>query len=139
MTYATQQNMIDRFGAVELTQLTDRSNSGGIDAAVMARALADADAAINGYLSARYTLPLDPVPLVLERLACDIARYFLYEDRATEQVAKRYNDAVKMLEGISRGTVALGVDGANQAPAATGGPEYSAPDRVFTHDTLVDY
>jgi len=139
MTYATQQNMIDRFGQEELTQLTDRTRSGGIDAAVVDRALADADAVINGYVSAKYTLPLSPVPAGLERIACDIARYGLYDDRATEQVKQRYDAAITFLKDVAKGTATLGPDAANQAPSITGGPQHSAPERIFTHDTLEDF
>ncbi len=139
MTYATQQNMIDRFGEKELTQLTDRANSGSIDVAVLSRALEDADAEINGYLATKYALPLNSAPLVLTRIAADIARYFLYDDRATDQVTQRYKDAVKFLQNVAGGQVTIGVDSLNEAPAATGGPQYDAPERMFTGETLADY
>ncbi len=139
MTYATQQNLIDRFGQQEITELTDRQNAGAIDSAVVAKAVADADGEINGYLSSRYTLPLDPVPTVLERIACEIARYYLYEDRVTEQVKRRYDDAIKFLKGVSSGAVALGVDANSESPSSIGGPQSDAPDRVFTQDTLSDF
>lgn len=118
MTYASQQNLIDRFGEDELIQLTDRDNLGAIDAAVVARALADADAEINGYLSTRYTLPLSPVPAVLEKLACDIARYQLFENAVTEIVKQRYENAIRFLKDVVAGKVTLGVDG-NGDTAAT--------------------
>lgn len=118
MTYASQQNLIDRFGEDELIQLTDRDNLGAIDAAVVARALADADAEINGYLSTRYTLPLSPVPAVLEKLACDIARYQLFENAVTEIVKERYENAIRFLKDVAAGKVTLGVDG-NGDTAAT--------------------
>lgn len=141
MSYATQQNLVDRFSEQELIELTDRADppAGAIDAAAVAKALEDADGEINGYLAAKYTLPLDPVPLVLQRLAADIARYFLYKDRVTEIVEKRYKDAVRFLKDVASGAVRLGVDAANEEPAASGGPTYSAPDRVFTSDTLSDF
>ncbi len=139
MTYATQQNLIDRFGEQELIQLTDRAGAGTVNATVIAQALEDADGAINGYLKAKYALPLDPVPLVLTRTAADIARYYLYEDRVTEIVEKRYQEAIRFLKGVADGSVQLGVDAVNAAPASSGGPQYSAPDRVFTNDTLADY
>ncbi len=132
MTYAIKQNLIDRYGSEELLQLTDRANTGLIDDTVIARALADADAEINGYLATHYTLPLAPVPAALEKLACDIARYRLYEDRVTEIVEKRYDDAIKFLQGVASGKVSLGIDAANAQPVATGGPSFSAGDRVFT-------
>ena len=47
MTYATQQDLVDRFGNEELVQLTDRSNlpPSEIDATAVTRALAEGNAA----------------------------------------------------------------------------------------------
>lgn len=139
MTYAVQQDLIDRFGQQELIELTDRNNTGSIDATVLGKALADADATINGYLASRYTLPLSTVPSVIVRFAGDIARYYLYDDRVTEQVATRYADAIKFLKDVAAGNVNLGVDASNVAAAPTGGVQINAPDRVFTADSLSDY
>jgi phage gp36-like protein len=139
MTYATQQDMVDRFGSDELIQLTDRTNIGAIDSTVVSRALGDADAEINGYLAAQYSLPLDTTPAVLVRLACDIARYQLSADRVTEAVRDRYKDAVAMLRSLARGEAQLGV-ATGQAPTPTdSGIAYTAPERVFSGSTLRDY
>lgn len=132
MTYAIQQDLVDRFGDQELLQLTDRTNSGSIDAAVVAKALADADAEIDSYLCVRYALPLASVPEIIARLACDMARYYLYDERATEQVSKRYDNAVKLLKSIASGAASIGVDSANAQPATEGGAQVDANDRVFT-------
>jgi len=132
MTYATEQHMVDRFGEQELVELTDRVGVGRIDAAVLDRALTDADGEINGYLATRYTLPLSPVPLTLARIASDIARYYLYADRVTEAVRTRYQDAIKFLRNVSEGLVTLGVDAASAAPADAGGPQFDGAERVFT-------
>jgi phage gp36-like protein len=115
--YATQADLEDRFGVDELTQLTDRVGSGMPHPAIVARALADADAEIDGYLASRYELPLATVPPMLVRVACDIARYRLWEDRASEEVRLRYEDARRMLESIARGMVSLGPPEANAAQA----------------------
>ena len=106
MGYATKQNLIDRFDEKELVELTDRATpaAGAIDDQVLNRALADADARINAFLAPRYTLPIDPVPGVLEQTACDIARYYLYEDRVTDQVKRRYDDAMAFLKNVANGT-----------------------------------
>lgn len=132
MPYATQQDMEYRFGAAELAQLTDRQNGTTIDATVLGKALADADDLINSYLATRYSLPLASVPKVIVRAACDIARYFLYEDRVTDQVRARYDDTVRFLRSIADGAVSLGLDAAQSVPASAGGPMYDARDRVFT-------
>ncbi len=137
MSYATQQNMIDRFESKELIDLTDRANTGAIDAVVLGQALADADAKIDGYLASRYTLPLATVPGSLVRIACDIARYFLYDNHATEEVRNRYKDAEKFLVSLGKGEITLGPD-----PAGTqvvGSPEVSTPGRIFTNETLKDF
>lgn len=137
--YATQQQMIDRFGEDELIQLTDRANAGVIDPQVLDQALADADATINDYLAGRYNLPLAVVPSSLSRLACDLARYFLYDDHPSEAVRQRYEDAVKFFDAVAKGAIKLGVDAADQAAPVAGTPEVSAPDRIFNHTNLEDY
>lgn len=139
MTYATQQDLEDRFGADELIQLTDRTNVGAIDSTVVSRALGDADAEINGYLAAQYTLPLATVPAVLVRLACDIARYQLGADRVTEAMRERYKDAVSFLKSLSKGDAQLGVATGQAAQPTESGIAFTAPDRVFSKATLNDY
>lgn len=140
MSYATQQDLVDRFGETEVIQLSDRAGTGAIDAAVVAAKLADAAAEIDGYLAGRYTLPLTPVPLTLQRIACDITRYHLYDDRVTEAVAQRYKDAIKFLTSVNKGDIQLGVDADGAAPPSqSGSPDYVANDPVFTRDTLKDF
>lgn len=117
MAYATLADLIARFGEEEITQRTDRVNAGTPDAAIAARALDDASAEIDGYLATRYQLPLPTVPAMLARIACDIARYRLWEDLASPEVRQRYEDARRLLESISRGVVSLGLP-ANLPPAA---------------------
>lgn len=132
MTYATLQNLKDRFGEDELIQLTDRDNLGTINTTVVDRALADADAQINGYLSVRYTLPLSaPVPTELERIACDLARYALYEDRVTEIVEKRYDAAIRKLRDVAAGHAGLGVDDTGNEQTSSNVAEMSATTPVF--------
>ena len=140
MTYATQADLTDRFGAVELAQLTDRASGQVIDTAVLDRALADADAEINSYLASRYALPLASTPTVLVRLAADMARYRLYDDRVTEAVRARYQDAVSLLKRLASGEVRL--DGATTPPEpAAGSTAVTArsPSRVFGPDVLAGY
>lgn len=106
MPYAAQIDLESRFGADELAQLTDRVNGSVIDAAVVGRALADADAEIDGYLAGRYRLPLASTPAVLVRIASDIARYRLY-DSVPESIRKRYEDAVRDLKAIATGAIVI--------------------------------
>lgn len=140
MTYATKQDMIDRFEDVELIQLTDRSGDAlAIDDVVLGRALDDADSEIDAYLMGRYKLPLQTTPKILVLAACDIARYKLYDNRVTEQVEKRYNDAVKLLTNIGMGKISIGPNSDAVPAPATSGPQVAADERVFSRDTLRDY
>lgn len=128
MPYCTQSDLVTRFGQAELVQLTDTTGSGQIDAAVVSQAIADAEAEIDAYLTARYSLPLASVPANLERLACDIARYRLYADRPTDLVDIRYRDAIRYLEQVGRGVIAL----ASTPAPDTGGAVMSSDTPVFS-------
>lgn len=140
MIYATQQNMIDRFGEEELIQLTDRTHIGVIDAVVLTQALTDASALIDGYLRAAYTLPLANVPAELVLVCCNLARFYLYDDRVIDVVQKRRDEAVSWLKDVSAKRVSLGADSVgNAAPAASGGVSFIAAERVFDATSLRDY
>ncbi|MDP3652422.1 MAG: DUF1320 domain-containing protein [Rhodoferax sp.] len=135
MTYATQSDLVDRFGEAELAQRTNRVDGLTIDTAVLGRALADADAEIDSYLTKRYALPLASTPLVLTRLACDITRYRLFDDGTPETVRLRYEDAVSLLRRFSSGDVQL----AGVAAAAVAGVDtahHAFAPRQMTDDSL---
>ena len=139
MPYATLQNLIDRFGEDEIVRLSDRAGTGDIDQTVVAGKLSDADAEIDGYLAGRYALPLPVVPEALRRVACDVARYHLYDDRSTEQVTKRYDDAIKFLKMVSKGDVQLGVDTGGNSPTVSAAPDFYSSDPVFSRGMLSDF
>ena len=139
MTYATKEDLIERFGEDEIVQLTDELQQGEVDDLKLSRALGDADADINGYLSGRYTMPLASTPPIVQRLACEIARYHLYNKAAPEAVETRYKDAIRTLEGIAKGLLSLGLDAIGGLIAPSGAPDFSAPARIFTAQTLADY
>lgn len=141
MPYATQQNMVDRFGEREVIALTDRDNTGVIDALVLAQALASAEDEVNAYMAGRYALPLATTPLIVRDFACDIARYRLCsaEVTETEEVRNRYKDAIKFFEKVSTGQISLGLDGLNQTQTPTGAVLVNANDRVFSKTQLNDY
>jgi phage gp36-like protein len=157
MTYATPTDLLTRFDASEIAQRVDRgvprlitaqlmqdAAAGAslaaypLDAAgraqaamvVLQRALQDADDTINGYISARYTLPLAPVPAVLGRVACELARFYLYDDQVTDPIKDRHAANIRWLGEVSRGTVSLGADAASGVqPVSSAGAELvtSAP------------
>lgn len=135
MAYATQQDLIDRFGEEDILQLADRDEDGAIDAAVTAKALADADALIDGYVGKRHDLPLAQVPPLLTRLAVDLAYFFLFRTGPTEDARKAYDAAQRFLRDIASGAAVLDVAGSE--PARDGQVVLAAgPTRVFDRDTL---
>lgn len=132
MTYATLAEMITRFGEPELVQRTDPIEGVAINTVLLGNALADADAEIDSYLAVRYTLPLAGTPVVLVRLASDIARYRLYDDGVPETVRQRYEDAVSLLKRMASGDVLL----VGQAAAAVAGVETACHE--FTPRQITD-
>lgn len=131
MPYATQADMLERFGEQELVQLTDRHDGqlNVVDAVVLDKALATAEAEIDAYVGMRHALPLASVSARLVGLACDIARYHLYIHAAPDIVAERYQEALKFLRAVAAGEVSLGLE---EAAAPLGLVEYVTSPRLFS-------
>jgi phage gp36-like protein len=140
MAYARQQDMINRFGEDELIQLTDLTNrpASTIDTGVVAAHLADAENLADSCLAKRYRLPLDPMPDILTRIVCDIARATLHGRtlEADDPVAKAKEDAVAWLKDVAKGLVQLEADGLAPEPPSGGTVQVTGPDRVFSKDSL---
>lgn len=163
--YATPADLLARFGADELLQLAAHAeapvsaallelavaggNTGAYPpgevaaaAAAVARleeACADAAADIDPYLQARYALPLASVPAVLVRVACDVARYYLYTIEATDVVEARFRAAQAFLRDVSAGRASLGLDAAQQAEPTQGGVLRAGSEPRFTVEGLRGY
>jgi phage gp36-like protein len=136
MAYCAKTDLEQRFGT-EIAQLLDRNNDSTEDTGVLDTALADTDAEINGYLQGGgYALPLDEVPDLVKAIACDIARYRLWDDRAPEEVRKRYESAISRLRDIARGIIKLPLSDGTAVAQTGGQPDYHEVERVFTADTL---
>lgn len=119
MSYCTSTDLITRFSAEELVQLTDRSGANAVDDDVLNAAIADADADINAAL-VRYTLPLAYVPENIVRIACDLTRYYLYDDAVIDVVQKRYDTATNYLIMLTTGKIMLPADVNGAVQEATG-------------------
>ena len=163
MTYATATELLTRFDASEIAQRVDRgvprlitaplmiavaagASLAGFTAdavtraqtglVVVLRALQDADDTINGYVSARYTLPVTPVPAVLQRVACELARFYLYDDQVTDLIKDRHAANIKWLESVSKGVVSLGADAASGVqPVSSAGAELVTSGKVWGRES----
>jgi phage gp36-like protein len=140
MTYCTIDDIKAQLDERDLVQLTDDRDAGIVDAAVVDRAIADADAEINGYLGARYAVPLDPVPAVIGKYAVDMAVYHLESRRrgASEHRKERYDAALKFLTKVGEGKLTLGIDDPEATPRESEAPAMAStnPERVFSRDTM---
>lgn len=138
MSYCAEADLKARFGDREVDDLLDRDQDDTADTNALTSAQADCDALIDGYLAAKYTTPLSPVPSIIVGIACNVVRYMLYGNNAPEEVRKRYEDSLKQLKDISNGVITLPSDSVTQLETA-GGIEYVEPDRVFTMSSLSDF
>jgi len=140
MSYCEQADLLQQIDEAMLIQLTDDDNLGAVAEDVVARAIADADGEIDGYLGARHSVPLDPVPDIVRKCSADIAIYNLFSRRgaAPELRAERYKGAVKFLEHVAKGVISLGADDPEGSPPNTDAPEFhsSNPDRIFNRNNL---
>ncbi len=163
--YCTPSDLVTRFGADELVQLTNRSGlrvpdeafaqlvaGGDMDAwdedvqaaaeqmlVAVEEAIEDARAEIDPHLEARYKLPLSSIPRVIKRIAMEMARYILHGDAATEAVQRRQRDMLGLLRSIGRGETKLGLDPADEATRHQGGVATTGGPPVFTRDNLQGY
>lgn len=133
MAYATQQQLIERYGEQALLVAADRG-AGAIDTDAVSRALDDATAEIETYVARRYDLPLPMVPTILQQLACDIAFYRLSADAGsgTDEKRKRYEDAKELLARLADGSVRLGFQPQTRDAVVL----VSGPKRLFSRRTF---
>lgn len=124
----------------DLSSFTDEEAAAATDAAAAIRdALVRASGLVDGYCGKRNQVPFDPVPDFVKALDLDIAVYNLFSRRNNipENKTDRYKNAVKNLEGLSKGTITLGLQ--DPAPATTHSsatPQVMPGSRQFSRDRL---
>lgn len=137
MAYATLQDLIERAGDAEIKQIADRDRDGTPDPDVVASALEDASTMIDGYVGAKYDLPLPSVPPSLRPWAVSIARYLLHRNGAPEHVRQDYDDVIAALKDVSKGIIALPAPTGETEPTSSSGTVIAGgPDQVFTPSKL---
>lgn len=137
MPYATLDDLIERAGESEIRQIADRDRDGTIDADVIESALRDADNLVNGWVGAKYTVPLASTPDLVRTWSVSIARYVLHRNKAPGHVKDDYDFAITSLKEVACGLIALTVAAGDDAPqVATGTVMASHPPQVFTDARL---
>ena len=136
MAYCTDDDIETRIGASDLAALADYDGDGVADAGVVARAIEDADALIDSYLSVRFSVPVSPVPDVLRTCAVNLAVYFLRlgRDSVTEDVRAQYEADAAWLRDVAAGMASLGVEPAPQEGSGAAGVRFESDERIFGRD-----
>lgn len=143
MPYCTLDDIKKLLPEDILVQLTDDEGNGIVNQERVDEAIAQADAEINSYCAVKYSTPFAVTPDLVKKCSVDIAIYNIYS-RKLEEIPQtrtdRYRNAIRQLEGISRGTVSLGED--PPPPAASQGserPDITGSGRIFTRSKMEDF
>lgn len=142
MPYATLAILTARYGTAALIAQTDRAvvPTGAIDSAVVARALADADAVIDGYVGKKFNLPLSVTSPLLEDLAAKIAFWNLHVTMPDEKVKLDYQEALRQLREIAAGTIGIpGATGTEPEGTGSSGAAFTDRDRPFDPDKMTGF
>ncbi|WP_439258299.1 gp436 family protein [Lonepinella sp. BR2271] len=139
-SYASAADFILRVGELQSLQLTDREGKGEINTLLLELALADSSSQMDGYLTARYGLPLAEIPQNLVRICCDLARFRLCsmsDVEITEEIIARYKLSLKELEQLASGKISLGLvpaDDLDNSTAENAVQFFNGNNRVFGRD-----
>lgn len=118
--YATKQNLIEKYDEKTLIFFSSKSRTGTMNDVVISAGLTEASAIIDGYISKQYDLPLTSVPVLLVGYCVDITIHNLATGKGmmTDEITRRYDNAIKFLKDVAKGLMGLGLPKA-QAEAAT--------------------
>lgn len=134
MPYTTLANITGQISEDRVIQLTDDEGLNVANSGRVTDAIASADAIIDGYCSARYIVPFNPVPAIIAKCSLDMAIYNLYARRVETmpEVRDKNNTlAINMLKAIAKGDITLG-DTAVVAPPNNG----NTPAMIRTNDRI---
>lgn len=129
MAYSTQDDVQRAAGGEKiLVQLSDLEDTGAVDTATVAAAIAKADAWIDSYVAKKRAVPLSPVPTMVNTISAEEAVYRLRSQRQfmTERDQRAHDQNEKWLDGVARGLVTLGVD-PQPAESALNDPDVVVP------------
>lgn len=112
MAYCTLTDIANIIPEKELINLTNDNPSQNslVDEKRFKAVSEDADSLINGYLRARYTLPLKDIPRTIVQIATDVCAYRLYlrrPQKIPDHITNNYNRALTLLSDIQKGKFLL--------------------------------
>lgn len=167
MSYISHAQLAERPGARELAQVATAAHKPMVDPELMEATLlggdragwtpdqvaladdalqriddatADAQALIDGFLSRRGYLPLDPVPGIVVTWARAITRYHLHQNRlgddSDDPIVRDYKDAVRFLQLTADGKFSLGQNDPVESDPAHLDVQFESDPNVFSRDQL---
>lgn len=86
MAYSSQTDIEYRLPGIRLAELTDDTTGITVNAAVITRAIADADSTIDSFARGKHDLPFSPVPDSVRRWSVSLAVLNLYKRRVDLQL-----------------------------------------------------
>jgi len=119
MAYSTQAQIESAITATKVLELVDDESTGAQTATSIARiteAIRTADGEIDGYIQARYDVPVDaPVGSMTNVISISLTNYNLHRRRfgsfgMPESISEEYAMRIKQLEKINQGKLDLGVE-----------------------------
>lgn len=117
MAYTDQTAVASAAGGLSvLVDLTDQDGTGAgqVNAAVLAKAIADVGGMIDSYVAKQRAVPLNPVPAVVALKAAQEVVFLLRSQKPRAPIGElelsRHEENIKWLEGVARGSITLGVD-----------------------------
>lgn len=144
--YCTSEDIEKQITTPTLIQLTNDKGEDVIDETVTFEAILYSSTLIDGYLRGKYTLPLDTHFPLLRIIAIDLSIYRLYSRRLQadmpDSILEQYKEAIKTLEKIQKGTIALEIetnDESNVAETKDYITNKTRFDKRFPHEVLREY
>jgi len=142
--YVSVADVRQALGAGQLIKLSnDAPGADSPDEAVIDTAIETASQMVDGYLRARHTLPLNPIPTIVRELTRSLVCYALYARRMASGVPETVKDqrdhAIKALEHIQSGRITLGDAATHQAVPEAGAMRVKAPARQFGEGVLAQW
>lgn len=124
MPYMTAPEIVERYGVDYLMLPSDHNDDDLADLIPVERALEDASAEIDKYLSSRFDVPLlnvdtDPSLSWVKRCCADLTIFYLAatNDVMTDLITMRFDQCIKQLTKIAEGKINIG--GSVPSPAGT--------------------
>jgi phage gp36-like protein len=141
MSYAVKADLSPRrISNAELIQLTDDTNSGVVNDALVSDILDEASAVVDSYAGQRYGVPLQ-TSLQVKGLTLSIAEYLLYlrRKRMKQDVRQAYEDSISFLRDVSTGKARLDQPVAATQQSGAGDVQTTAKPEKFSDRNIAAY